>query len=144
MQGKRRARKANRPAPSTAAGDDEIRRRLVITVCLRESGVVVLPLERGGRRRRLDAAAVVRSLRDLVAASGYDALVSVREGCAGGCARMGPNVDVRIFPIAPPGAKPDTVAIDWRTYVYSLASLDCLASVIEDNLYCRPQDEALD
>ena len=54
---------------------------------------------------------------------------------------MGPNVDVRIYPISSPGAKPDTVAIDWKTYVYSLASLDCLASVIEDNLYRKPEDE---
>jgi hypothetical protein len=104
----------------------------------------VLAVERGGRRRRLDAAAVVRALRDLVAAGEYDAHVSVREGCAGGCARMGPNVDVRIHPISPPGAKPDTVAIDWKTYVYSLASLDCLASIVEDNLYRRPRDEELD
>jgi hypothetical protein len=119
-------------------------RRLVITVCPRESGVVVLPVERGGRRRRLDAAAVARSLRDLIAAGGYDAQVSVREGCAGGCARTGPNVDVRTYPISPPGAKPDTVAIDWKTYVYSLASLDCLASVIEDHLYRRARDEESD
>ena len=83
----------------------------------------------------------MHSLRDLVAARGYDALVSVREGCAGGCARMGPNVDVRIYPTSPRDTKPETVAIDWKTYVYSLASLDCLASVIEDNLYCRLQDE---
>jgi len=119
-------------------------RRLVITVCPRERGVVVLPIERGGRRRRLDATAVVRSLRDLVTAGGHDTHVSVREGCAGGCARMGPNVDVRIYPISPPGAKPDTVAIDWKTYVYSLASLDCLASIVEDNLDRRPRDEESD
>ena len=116
-------------------------RRLVITVCPRERGVVVLPVERGGRRRRLDAGAVAHSLRDLVVRGGYETLVSVREGCAGGCARMGPNVDVRIYPMSPHGAKPDTVAIDWKTYVYSLASLDCLASVIEDNLYRKPEDE---
>ena len=104
----------------------------------------MLPVERGGRRRRLDAAGVVHSLRDLVAAGGHDALVSVREGCAGGCARTGPTVDVRIYPVSAPGAKPDTVAIDSKTYVYSLASLDCLASVIEDNLYRRPRDEESD
>jgi hypothetical protein len=103
--------------------------------------VVVLPVERGGRRRRLDAAGVVRSLRDLVTARGFDGRVSVREGCAGGCARAGPNVDVRVHPISPPGAKLDTVAIGWKTYVYSLASLDCLAAIIEDNLYRRPRDE---
>jgi hypothetical protein len=121
----------------------DVVRRLVITVCLRERGVVVLPVERGGRRRRLDAAGVARSLRDLVTAGGYDAHVSIREGCAGGCARAGPNVDVRIHPIAPPGAKLDAVAIDWKTYVYSLDSLDCLASIIEDNLYRRPRGEEL-
>ena len=126
------------------ATDSEGMRRLVVTVCPRETGLVVLPVERGGRRRRLDAAGVVRSLRDLVVQAGYDALVSVREGCAGGCARMGPNVDVRIYPASPHGTKPDTVAIDWKTYVYSLASLDCLASVIEDNLYRRPRDEESD
>jgi hypothetical protein len=26
------------------------------------------------------------------------------------------------------------VAVDWKTYVYSLGTLDCLAAVIEDNL----------
>ena len=131
------------PSPKIVAGSDGMR-RLVVTVCPRETGVVLLPVERGGRRRRLDAAGVVRSLRDIVAAGGYDAFVSVREGCAGGCARTGPNVDVRIYPVSPPGAKPDTVAIDWKTYVYSLASLDCLASVIEDNLYRRHREEEPD
>jgi len=106
--------------------------------------MIVLPVERGGRPRRLDASAVARSLRALVARRGYDALVSIREGCAGGCARMGPNVDVRIYPMSPPGAKPDTVAIDWKTYVYSLASLDCLVSVIEDNLYRRRRSKESD
>ena len=42
-------------------------RRLVITVLPREPGVVVLPVERGGRARRLDAAAIARDLRELIA-----------------------------------------------------------------------------
>src|SRR5262245_2436118 len=106
MRGKPRPR--GKKAPSTTAAGTDGRRRLVITVCLRERGGVVLPLERGGRRRRLDASSVMHSLRDLVAARGYDALVSVREGCAGGCARMGPNVDVRIYPTSPHDTKPET------------------------------------
>ena len=44
-------------------------RRLVITVCPREPGVVVLPVERGGRARRLDAAAIARELRELIDAA---------------------------------------------------------------------------
>ena len=96
--------------------------------------MVVLPVDRGGRPRRLDAAAVARSLRDLVAARGLAGRVSVREGCAGGCGRAGPNVDVRIHLAARPGEKLDHVAIDWKTYVYSLASLDCVATIIDENL----------
>ena len=41
---------------------------------------------------------------------------------------------VDIFPVPPPGEPPDSVAIGWKTYVYSLASLDCLARVIDENL----------
>ena len=33
-----------------------------------------------------------------------------------------------------PGQRADEVAIGWKTYVYSLATLDCLARVIEENL----------
>jgi hypothetical protein len=110
-------------------------RRLVITVCLREAGTVRLALDRGGPRRQLDAARVAQSLRDLIAARRIDERVSVREGCAGGCSRCGPNVDVTMYPVAQPGAKPNQVAIGWKTYVYSLASLDCLASIIDENLY---------
>ena len=139
----RSRRKKHVPSSTTGTESDGVQ-RLVITVCPRERGSVALPVERGDPRRRLDAAAVARSLRDLVVRAGYDALVSVREGCAGGCARMGPNVDVTIYPISAPGVKADTVAIDWKTYVYSLASLDCLASVIEDNLYRKRRDEESD
>jgi len=112
-----------------------IRRRLVITVCPRERGLVVLPVERGGRARRLDAATVAKSLRDLVAARRLGDRVCLREGCAGGCSRAGPNVDVRIHAATRPGEKPDHVAIGWKTYVYSLASLDCVATIIDENLH---------
>jgi len=60
--------------------------------------------------------------------------VRFREGCAGGCSADGPNVSVEIFPVPAPGERPDNVAVGWKTYVYSLASLDCLATVIEENL----------
>ena len=100
--------------------------------------MVLLPLERSGRKRRLDAAAVARSLLGLVAARRLDGRVSIREGCAGGCGRAGPNVDVRIHPISRPGRKPDNVAIGWKTYVYSLASLDCVATILDENL--RPSE----
>ena len=46
----------------------------------------------------------------------------------------GPNVTVTIYPPVRPGAKPDHVSIGWKSYVASLATLDCLARVIDDNL----------
>ncbi|HBH01028.1 MAG TPA: hypothetical protein DDZ42_03740, partial [Candidatus Rokubacteria bacterium] len=110
------------------------RRRLVVSVCPREPGAVHLPLERGGPVRRLDARALLGALRALVAARRLGARVRLREACAGGCAGPGPNVSVDIFPVPPPGEPPDSVAIGWKTYVYSLASLDCLARVIDENL----------
>jgi len=94
----------------------------------------VLPLERGGPARRLDARALLDALRALAAARGLGERVRLREACAGGCAGPGPNVSVDVFPLPPPGGKPDSVAIGWKTYVYSLASLDCLARVIDENL----------
>ncbi len=100
--------------------------------------MVVLPVNRGGRKRRLDAAAITQALRDLVAARRLDERFCLREGCAGGCGRAGPNVDARIHPVLRPGEKPDHVAIGWKTYVYSLASLDCLATIIDENL--RPSE----
>ena len=111
-----------------------IPRRLVITICPRESGTVVLPVERGGPPRRLDASAVARTLRELVVARRIEDHVSFREGCAGGCGQAGPNVDVTIHLPPTPDPKPDHVAIGWKTYVYSLASVDCLATVIDENL----------
>lgn len=109
-------------------------RRLVITVCPRERGVVVLPITRGGRAVRLDAASILRHLSGLVAERGLGERVRLREGCAGGCSGSGPNVSVEIFPLAGPGEREDHVAVDWKTYVYSLGTLDCLAAVIDDNL----------
>ncbi len=109
-------------------------RRLVVTICPREPGVVTLPVERGGRAMRLGAAAILKTLRSLVDARGLADRVRFREGCAGGCSADGPNVSVEIFPVPAPGERPDNVAVGWKTYVYSLASLDCLATVIEENL----------
>ena len=109
-------------------------RRLVITVCPRERGIVVLPIARGKRAVRLDAVAILRRLEELVDERGLADRVRLREGCAGGCSGPGPNVSVEIFPMTRPGEREDHVAVDWKTYVYSLASLDCLAAVIEENL----------
>ena len=109
-------------------------RRIVITVCPRERGVVVLPIARGGRAVRLNAAAILQHLAELVAERGLGERVRLREGCAGGCSGTGPNVSVEIFPLGLPGEREDHVAVDWKTYVYSLGSLDCLAAVIEENL----------
>jgi hypothetical protein len=108
-------------------------RRLVVTVCPRERGVVVLPLERGRRATRLDAGAVLAALRALVARRRLESRVEVRDGCAGGCFGAGPNVDVRVYAAAP-GERPDHVALTWKTYVYSLPALASLADVIDENL----------
>jgi len=112
-------------------------RRLVVTVCPREPGVVRLPVERGGHAVRLDAAAILKTLRVLVDARGLSERVRLCEGCAGGCTADGPNVSVEIFPAPRPGERPDNVAVGWKTYVYSLASLDSLATIIEENLAPR-------
>jgi hypothetical protein len=130
----RKARRADggrsRSAPPRPAG-----RRLVITVCPKERGRAVLAVVRGGRRRRLDAAGVAECLRALVARRRLEGLVCVREACAGGCSRPGPNIDVTMHAVPPPGAKPDHVAIGWKTYVYSLASLHSVAAIIDENLH---------
>jgi hypothetical protein len=109
-------------------------RRLVVTVCPREPGVVTLPIAHEGRAVKLNAAAIAHELRQLVAERGLAERVRVREGCAGGCSGPGPNVSVEILPLTRPGEREDHVAIGWKTYVYSLGSLDCLAAVIDDNL----------
>jgi hypothetical protein len=108
--------------------------RLVITVCPRERGHVVLPVTRGARPRRLDAPAVVRHLTTLSAERGLADLVQIREACAGGCALAGPNVSVTVHPATRPGERPDHVAVAWKTYVTSLGDLESLARVIDDNL----------
>ena len=113
-------------------------RRIVITICPRERGVVVLPITRGSRAVRLNADAIRQHLAELVAERGLGERVRLREGCAGGCSGTGPNVSVEIFPLARPGEREDHVAVDWKTYVYSLGSLDCLAAVIEENLGRSP------
>ena len=113
-------------------------RRIVITVCPRERGVVVLPITRGGRAVRRNAEAIIRNFAELVAERGLGERVRLREGCAGGCSGPGPNVSVEIFPLGQPGEREDHVAVDWKTYVYSLGSLDCLATVIEENLGRSP------
>ena len=109
-------------------------RRLVITVCPREPGVVTIPVARGGRAVRLNSEAILRHLRELVVERGLVERVRLREGCAGGCSGPGPNVSVEILPLGRPGEREDHVAVDWKTYVYSLGSLDCLAAVIEENV----------
>jgi hypothetical protein len=109
-------------------------RRIVVTVCARETGTVVLPVERGERARRLDARAILQRLRALASQRGVAHRVLVREACAGGCGGAGPNVSVAIYPMPRPGERGDQVAVSWKTYVYSLPTLDCLARIIEDNL----------
>jgi len=111
-----------------------VTRRLVISVCHREAGTVVLPIERGGRARRLDAPAIAHHLHALIARRGLADAVRVSDACAGGCGMRGPNVTVTIYPPVRPGAKPDHVSIGWKSYVASLPTLDCLARVIDDNL----------
>jgi hypothetical protein len=109
-------------------------RRVVITVCYREPGVVVLPVERGDRPSRLDARAIARRLHALAERLGVADRVRVREGCAGGCSGAGPNVSVAIYPLPAPGERSDQIAVAWRTYVYSLPTLDCVAQVIDESL----------
>ena len=109
-------------------------RRVIITVCAREPGRVVLPVRRGERARRLDARAVLDALRSLVARRRLGDRVQVREACAGGCGGPGPNVSVASYSMPAPGERIDHVAIGWRTYVYSLPTLAYLARIIEENL----------
>jgi hypothetical protein len=110
------------------------RRRLVVTVCPLEPGLVVLPVRRGERRRRLGARAIARHLGELAAERGLADVVEIRHGCAGGCWLKGPNVSVAVYPVTPPGERPDHVAVAWKTYVASLPDLDCLATIIDENL----------
>ena len=109
-------------------------RRLVITICSRETGAVSLAVRAGETAQRLDAAGITRALRDLAAERGLAGRVRVVDGCAGGCGRPGPNVGVTFHAMPRPGEKPDHVALGWRTYVYSLASLDCVAAILDQCL----------
>ena len=109
-------------------------RRIVITVCPREAGIVVMPVERGGRRRRLTAARIFDEFTRLVTARKLEACVRVRDACAGGCGFRGPNVSVTIHPPIRPGEPVDHVAIGWKSYVGVLNRLDSLESVLDDNL----------
>lgn len=109
-------------------------RRLVITVCPRERGTVRLPLERGGSRVRMNAAAIARHLASLVECRGIGRLVTIRQACAGGCSGPGPNVSLTLHPLRAPGEPEDEVAVGWKSYVASLAALPCLADVIDENL----------
>jgi hypothetical protein len=109
-------------------------RRLVITVCPRERGMAALPVERGGPVRRLDARGIIRVLHDLVRRRQLGDRIQIREACAGGCSGRGPNIGVTLYPVPPPGERPDAVAVGWRTYVGTLGTLDCLSRVIDDNL----------
>lgn len=118
------------------------RRRLVITVCPRETGTVALAIERGQRRRRLDARRILQELRGLIDSRGLGDFVSVREGCAGGCYNTGPNVSLTLHALPLPGRRPDNIAIGWKSYVGSIASLDCLAAIVETHL--EPSEEVAD
>jgi hypothetical protein len=111
-----------------------VKRLLEITVCPLELGSVALPVERGRRPERMDARAIAQGLRDLIARRGLTGMVWLREDCAGGCHRAGPNVNVDVFLKAPPGEEQDHVAVESRSYVYSLASLGWLAQIIDENL----------
>jgi hypothetical protein len=108
--------------------------RLVITVCPPERGVVCLPVRAGGPARRLDAPAILGHLQRLVSARRLDDQVRLQAACAGGCTGTGPNVSVTIYAGARPGQRPDHVAVGWKTYVYSIATLDSLAAILDDNL----------
>ena len=111
-----------------------MKRLLEITVCPREPGSVVLPVERGGRPERMDARAITQRLKDLIARTGLVGTVLLREDCAGGCDRPGPNVNVDVFVKVPPGVEQDHVAVEGKSYVYSLPSLGCLVQIIDENL----------
>ncbi|HSE93128.1 MAG TPA: hypothetical protein VLF19_07465 [Methylomirabilota bacterium] len=114
-----------------------LRRRLVITVCPTEPGSVRLPVRPGERARRLDARAIADLLERMAGERGLEHHVRVRRACAGGCAGQGPNVSVAIHPVPRPGEPEDHVAIGWRSYVASIARLDCLATIIDENLAPR-------
>jgi hypothetical protein len=109
-------------------------RRLVITICPREAGYVRLPVERGNRPERMNAARLAARLETLVRERGLGERVQIEHACAGGCAGSGPNVSVTVHAMRPPGEPTDHVAVGWKTYVASIATLAYLGAVIDDNL----------
>ena len=109
-------------------------RLLAITVCVREPGTVRLPVAPGGPTLRLDARAILARLQALIHERGLDDRVRVREGCAGRCSGRGPNVTVEIYARAPEGHRQDRVAIAWKTYVYSIGTLEALSTIIDANV----------
>ena len=111
-----------------------MKRRLEITVCPLELGSVALPVERGEHPERMDARAIRKHLERLIQRHGLAGTVWLRENCAGGCHRAGPNVNVDVFLKAPPGEEQDHVAVESRSYVYSLPTLGWLAQIIDENL----------
>jgi hypothetical protein len=117
-------------------------KRVVVTVCPREPGSVLIPVEPGGRRVRLDARSIVSALEALIARRGIADRVRVETGCAGGCFGRGPNVSVAFYAARRAGEPVDNVALRWRTYVGSLATLDCLARVLDENGARRPRTGA--
>ncbi len=111
-----------------------VKRLLEITVCPLELGSVALPVERGRRPERMDARALIRRLKALIVRRGLAGTVWLREDCTGGCHRAGPNVNVDVFLKAPPGEEQDHIAVESKSYVYSLPSVDCLVQIIDENL----------
>ena len=109
------------------------RRRIVITVCPRELGTVALPVAPGRPRRRLDARAILAELQALVSRRKLDALVRVREGCAGGCHGRGPNVSLTFHALPAPGERPDNIAVAWRSYVGALGETPSLQAIVDEN-----------
>ncbi len=111
-----------------------MKRLLEITVCPLERGSVMLRAVRGGRARRMDARAIRKHLERLIQRRKLAGTVWLREDCAGGCHRAGPNVNVDIFLKAPPGLEQDHVTVQSKSYVYSLLSVACLVQIIDENL----------
>ena len=95
---------------------------------------MALPVEPGGRPQRMDARAIRKHLERLIQRRGLAGTVWLREDCTGGCHRAGPNVNVDVFLKAPPGEEQDHVAVESKSYVYSLPSLPWLAQIIDENL----------
>jgi hypothetical protein len=80
-----------------------------------------------------EARRIITRLEALIERRGGADLMRLREACAGGCAGSSLNVSVTLHALPPPGKHPGHVAIGWRTYVSSLATLPCLAAVIDDH-----------